>query len=193
MYIQVGERTTRLLFYNINSFHFWYLQIKNNFNWFLFALQFNLQSLLILTQVCVMLRVCEASASDVSVIVSAYDGVRPQPRGSSHWREQQAEPGRMGAPSQGKWLSSSWARGHWGSLPPIATVCTPWALPSGQRQNAHKHTRVHTHLELGTWKELSDHRMPPHLRPDLGPKQTRKTKRALIQTILLALLPWNGT
>lgn len=35
--------------------------------------------------------------------------------------------------------------------------------------------------------------MPPHLRPDLGPKQTRKTKRALIQTILLALLPWNGT
>ena len=57
----------------------------------------------------------------------------------------------------------------------------------------HTNTRARTHLKLGTWKELSDHRMPPHLRPDLGPKQTKKTKRALIQTILLALLPWNRT
>lgn len=41
--------------------------------------------------------------------------------------------------------------------------------------------------------ELSDQRVPPHLRPHLGPKQTKKTKRALIQTILLAKIPWNGT
>lgn len=142
-----------------------------------------------------MFCVCSAPASDVSVIVSAYNGVRPQPRGLPTGESCRPRQGDWVLPRRAKkWLSSSWARGHRGSLLPISTVCTPRALPS-ERQKKKKNARAHahTHLKVATWKELSDHRMPPHLRPDLGPKQTKKTKRALIQTILLALLPWNGT
>lgn len=129
----------------------------------------------------------------MSVIVNAYDGVRPQPRG--------VPAGESSRPSQGDWVLPHRANGS----PPAGREATedpchplplfalhePCQASSGE--NAHKHTRLHTHLKPRTWRELSDHRMPPHLRPDLGPKQTKKTKRALIQTILLALLPWNGT
>lgn len=140
-----------------------------------------------------MLCVCEASASDVSVIVSAYDGVRPQPRG--------VPTGESSGPSQGDWVLPHRANGS----PPAGREatedpCHPLPLfalsevcqASSGKTHTNTHERAHT-LKPGTWKELSDHRMPPHLRPDLGPKQTKKTKRALIQTILLALLPWNGT
>lgn len=61
------------------------------------------QSHLILTQARVMLCVCEASASDVSVIVSAYDGVRPQPRG--------VPTGESSRPSQGDWVLPHRANG----------------------------------------------------------------------------------
>lgn len=132
----------------------------------------------LLTQPQVTLCVCEASASDASVIVGGGRQRRASAKRSSRWQEQRATPGRLGAPSRGKWLSSSWARGHRGSLPPIATVCTPRPVPSQQR--THTHTQVHTHLKLWHERELSDHRIPPHLRPDLGQKQTKKTKRALI-------------
>lgn len=63
-----------------------------------------------------------------------------------------------------------------------------FALPELCQASSGK-THTHTHLKLGTWKELFNHRMPPHLRPNLGPTQTKKTKHALIQTILLAMLP----
>lgn len=58
---------------------------------------------------------------------------------------------------------------------------------------AHTNTHAHAHLlNLATWKELWDRTTPPHLRPNLGLKQTKKTKRALIRTILLAALLGNG-
>lgn len=149
----------------------------------LFSLHYNLkrQSHLILTQPCVMC-VCEASASDVSVIVSAYDGIRPQPRG--------VPTGESSGLSQGDWVLPRRANG----FPPAGREATEdpchplplFALPelcqasSGKTHTntarARTHTLTHTHLELVTWKELSDHRMPPHLRPDLGPKQTKKNK-----------------
>lgn len=123
-----------------------------------------------------------ASASDVSVIVSAYDDIRPQPRGL---------PTGEGCVR----VTGCSLTGQNGS-PPAGHPLPLFALPEvcqASGSKTHTNTHAHTHLKVGTWKELSDHRMPPHLRPDLGPKQTRKTKRALIQTILLALLPWNGT
>lgn len=89
-----------------------------------FSFRFQKQSHFILTQVCVMC-VCEVCASDVSVIVSAYDGVRPQPRGVPTGESSRPSQGDWVLPRRAKWLSSSWARGHRGSLPPIATVCTP--------------------------------------------------------------------
>lgn len=145
----------------------------------------------ILTQVCVTFS-CQACASDVSVIVSAYDGVRPQPRG--------VPSAESSGPSQGDWVLPRRANG---SSPAgreaTEDPCHPlplFALPlsSAKRAAVKTHTHTHTHtLKRGTWKELSHPRMPPHLRPDLGPKQTKKTKRALIQTILLAVLLWNGT
>lgn len=128
-----------------------------------------------------------ASASDVSMIVSVHDGAWPQPRG--------VPTGESGRPSQGDWVLPLRANGS----PPAGREATEdpchplplFALPrlcQASGGKAHTNTRAHT-----PWKELSDHRMPPHLRPDLGPKQTKKTERALIQTMLLALLPWNGT
>lgn len=123
-----------------------------------------------------------ASASDVSVIVSAYDDIGPQPRGLPTGE------GRVR-------VTGCSLTGQNGS-PPAGHPLPLFALPEvcqASGSKTHTNTHAHTHLKVGTWKELSDHRMPPHLRPDLGPKQTRKTKRALIQMILLALLPWNGT
>lgn len=84
-------------------------------------------------QTCVLPCVCEASASDVSLIVSTYGGLRPQPRGVPAAESSRPRQGEWVLPHRAKWLSSSWARGHQGSLPPIATVCTPTALPSEGR------------------------------------------------------------
>ncbi len=72
---------------------------------FFFSLQFHTQSSLILTQACAMCLkgLCQWCVSDCQRLRRRQASAK---RGS-HWQEQQAEPGRLGAPSQGKWLSSS--------------------------------------------------------------------------------------
>lgn len=94
-----------------------------------------------------------------------------------------------------------WVPPSWGEVALLQLGERPQRIPATHRHCLHAqscarqatHTNTHAHtLKVVTWRELSNHRMPPHLRANLGPEQTKKTKRSLIRTILLALLPWNG-
>lgn len=95
-----------------------------------------------------MLCVCEASASDVSVIVSAYDDVRPQPRG--------VPTGESSRPSQGDWVLPHRANGS----PPAGREATEdpchplplFALPElCQASSGKTHTNTHECTHTLNW------------------------------------------
>lgn len=131
-----------------------------------------------LCYVCVCLRPLPVMCQWLSALVAASGSIRPQPRG--------VPAGKCSKPVQGDWVLPR--QGKNGS-PPAGREATEdprhpsplFALPEACQ--ASSGTPTHTFKTVAAERNYTDHRMPPHLRPDLGPKQTRKTKRTVIQTI----------
>lgn len=133
---------------------------------------------------------CKASANDVSVTVGACYGVGPQPRGLP--TGESCGP-RLGVPLQGGNGSPPAGREatedpcHPAPLFALAARCQA----SGSKMQPNTH--AHAHLQVGghgrNYLIIEHHHIQDHILAQNGQK---KTKCALIQSVLLALLPWNG-